>query len=189
MPDYGISDALMDYLFRRRMFQREISCLGWPGAGIVSLTSDGVTGEVNFDFVTAWVRFMKERPKSVVMIHTHPPGMDEMSPTDWNMVHGWRIGFGVPVWYIVVTNGVSRYYLCTGDKKGTNRQDMGLMSFPNDSHEACYLYIVLYGLSMAKETLGEEGYSGIARSLNGSSELFSGILRRVEEWTMTGDKK
>jgi len=96
------------------IFQREVAAFWTPETGRIWLGSDDSTGSVNFDWDAIWpvVRDSKPRPTMAFMFHTHPHGVERMSSTDRNMLFGWSLALGMPVWFTVYCNGEYCDYLC-----------------------------------------------------------------------------
>ena len=77
----------------------EVSCM-LTEKGVIDMQR-GTPGSVEFDFSTAW----KIKPANLLLIHTHPQGMDELSKIDHNMLQGWTLAFTIPITAIVLTRG------------------------------------------------------------------------------------
>lgn len=96
-----------------KTFQREVACLLIPGTDFVSITTNNNPGAVEFDFFRLW-EYYKENKKhitSISLIHTHPPGFDEMSITDRNMVDGWYKAFSnLRIEYSIIQNNLETFY-------------------------------------------------------------------------------
>lgn len=88
-------------------YRREVALMHIPGTDFVSITTQDNPAAVEFDFHPAWEKFkaLEEKPPCIFMFHTHPPGFDDMSSTDRNMVHGWNTAFGVPVAFLICQEG------------------------------------------------------------------------------------
>ena len=104
-------------------FHREMACFLVPGNKVLSLTSNGFLGAVDFDFPEIWKQLKDIKCDHVCMIHSHPPGCNRMSLTDENMVYGWVQGLGKPVFYIIVTEDGFVTYLCQRNKDNINKVD------------------------------------------------------------------
>jgi len=160
---YNFVNAIADFCDDNLSFQREVSCFATKEDGIISITSNNSAGSVEFDFFTIWEYFKKNKPMDVCMIHTHPNGVDFMSQTDENMVHGWVLALGVPILFVIRTNKYRTEYLCT---KRDNKVIISEISakFSNKS----YLLInSIYGMSKSDE-LSQDAIDNVTKNLKES---------------------
>lgn len=106
--------AIADFFNPKRHYRREVACFLDSEMNILSLSSSNCGAEVEFDWFSIWdqIKSMKKYPSQVFMLHSHPPGYNRMSPTDRNMVNGWVVALGIPIWYIILVDGEYCHYLC-----------------------------------------------------------------------------
>lgn len=190
----NVIDAQLNYWDASLCFQREVSCFITPEHGVISITTgiienveeaiktDGCGGAVDFDWDKIWgfLRKQEVRPSRIIMLHTHPMGLDRMSSTDLNMVQGWRLGLGVPVHFLVVTqvmsegvDGVIAYYCVDKDENKKIQVKWSGKSGPID-HQTLDIVIlseILYGMSKSA-SLSHEDVSEIEETLKRSSLRF-----------------
>jgi hypothetical protein len=98
-------DAQICYADPSLDFLREVSCFITPEHGLLSLTTNDSGGSVDFGWDKIWdtLRSSKIKSSCVIMIHSHPRGLYTMSSIDLNMVQGWRLALGVPIYFNIVT--------------------------------------------------------------------------------------
>ncbi len=98
-------------LFLNSGFQRETSCFYTPEHNFLSLTSDDSPGSVDFNWEKIWGKIQDSniKPSCAYMVHSHPPCCYEMSPTDKNMVQGWRMALGCPIFFSVLSANKNKY--------------------------------------------------------------------------------
>jgi hypothetical protein len=101
-----------------------------------------------------------ERNKYCVIVHTHPPGCDGMSETDYNMVYGWCLAIGAPVYYIIITGNIISCWCC--QKESENRLiwsfDYLNVSFESTSRLLFLILFsnIMYGISKTKDKIDSE---------------------------------
>ena len=157
---YNFVNAIADFCDDNLSFQREVSCFATKEDGIISITSNNSAGSVEFDFFTIWEYFKKNKPKEVCMIHTHPNGVDFMSSTDRNMVHGWVLALGIPILFVIRTNKYRTEYLCAKEDNKVKISEISAI-FANQS----YLLInSIYGMSKSKE-ISQEAIDNVTKNL------------------------
>jgi hypothetical protein len=150
---YNIFDAIADQEDASRSYQRETSFFYSPSHGVISMTTNDSGGMVEFDFFTIWEALKQgNRPKEVYMIHSHPPGMNRMSSVDFNMIHGWCLALGIPIWFIIVTEETTVYYSCYYDKQNkiVVRDFLGENEHGHDHIDMELAAKIIYGLSKAE---------------------------------------
>ncbi len=150
----NILDAQICYADTSLDFLREVSCFITPEHGLLSLTTNDSGGSVDFGWDKIWdtLRASKVKSSCVIMIHSHPNGMPTMSSIDFNMVQGWRLALGVPIYFDIVTKSgfgglVSS---CKVDRDENKKIVMQLVKFNaiNDfKFNYRILYEIIYGLS------------------------------------------
>ena len=160
MKKYNAIDALLDYEDTSLSYTREVSCFAVPDHGILSMTTNNSAGAVEFDFFTIW-EFLKKQEKKVeeaFMLHSHPPSMNQMSGIDRNMVYGWCLALGIPIWFLVITQDQIVVYFCELDKelKQVTRDYRGLYNHWDLAGDFGYLSDVMYGLSMSNRIQSED---------------------------------
>jgi proteasome lid subunit RPN8/RPN11 len=181
-PTNNVLSALIAYNDDRLPFNREISCFVIPNKGIISMTTNNSAGGVEFDFFHIWeqIKKMEERPNYVYMIHTHPPYLNKMSDTDENMIEGWAMALGIPIFIIVVTPENLTAYLCQLEKQGSHKTvlkqfyaDIDLTNHREyiAHQEICILAKIMYGLSKL-EPLPNEDLNIISNYINDSGLVF-----------------
>jgi proteasome lid subunit RPN8/RPN11 len=102
-------------------YQREVSCFFVPKHGVLSVTSNNSAGAVEFDFFTIWQKLKEIEYDEVCMIHSHPPGANYMSQTDFNMVYGWVQAIGKPIYFPIVTENQVNNFLCQRSPENKNK--------------------------------------------------------------------
>jgi hypothetical protein len=190
----NVIDAQLNYWDASLPFQREVSCFITPEYGVISLTTgliehngepvktDGCGGAVDFDWDKIWGFLRKQEAKAskVIMLHSHPAGHDAMSSTDLNMVQGWRLGLGVPIDFLIVTQyshtedieGVIVEYQVDRDENKKMTISAGYTK-PVDIYTLDLVIVaeVVYGMSKASE-LSHEDVDEIERTLKQSRLRF-----------------
>ena len=68
----------------------------------IDICTDNSSGHVSFDFWKIWEIWKKQNFDTLVMIHTHPKGMNELSSIDHNMLDGWVKAFPIPILFVIV---------------------------------------------------------------------------------------
>ena len=122
MKQYNVIDAMLAYADASLGFSREVSCFATPTHGIISTTSNNSAGSVEFDFFAIkdkiWeLKDKGEWPEVLYMLHTHPMGLNRMSGVGIdNMVQGWCMAFGIPIWFLVLTEDQIATYICSINK-------------------------------------------------------------------------
>lgn len=175
----NIVNAQLNYWDDSLDFNREVSCFATPEHGVISVTSDNCSGAVAFGWDEIWgfLRSQESRPKKIIMIHTHPFGCINMSSTDANMVQGWRMGFGVPVEFWVISQtaesiGIAHKYLCDRN----NEKKMFIMDMSVELVRSVYPALqitsqILYGMSKS-EKLDADDMVSIENQLKESRMTF-----------------
>jgi hypothetical protein len=154
MKKYNVIDAMIAYADTSLDFSREVSCFSIPSYGIVSATSNNSAGSVEFDWFTVKDQIWKLKaegndPKEVYMLHTHPMGYNRMSSIDRNMVHGWCLALGIPIWFLVITEEEIATYLCSLDQE-TKKVERDLIDLSKHEDACIDLRVmceIMYGLS------------------------------------------
>ena len=161
----NIIDAQICYNDTSLDFLREVSCFITPEHGLLSLTTNDSGGSVDFGWDKIWdtLRSSKVKSSCVIMIHSHPMGMSTMSSIDFNMVQGWRLALGVPIYFNIVTQGcgwfgslmngglsLGRVSSCKVDRDENkkivvNSEIFNEVEYLNRSYRI--LYEIIYGLS------------------------------------------
>jgi len=138
-------------------FSRELSCFAVPSYGIISTTSNNSAGSVEFDWFTIkdkiWeLKAKGESPEVAYMLHTHPMGFNRMSGTDHNMVQGWCLALGIPIWFLVITEEQIATYICSINKE-TKKVERDLVDLSNHE-DACIdlrmMAEIMYGVSKSQ---------------------------------------
>ena len=148
-----VINALLNYWDTSLHFKREVSCLATPEHGVISMTSNDFAGSVDLDWDKVW-GFIKSdgiKPTKVVMLHTHPKDMVDMSGIDFNMVQGWRMALGVPVKFLVVTQDYVTHYICNRDEN--KKMSVTFEDYVKNGDNYPDLMIaarIMYGMSKAK---------------------------------------
>jgi hypothetical protein len=98
-------------LHESHIYQRETSCFYTPEHQFLSLSSDDSPGSVDFNWEKIWdkIRGSNIKPSCAYMVHSHPPCCYKMSSIDGNMVQGWRMALGCPIWFIVLSANKNKY--------------------------------------------------------------------------------
>jgi hypothetical protein len=192
----NVIDAQLNYWDTSLQFQREVSCFITPQHGLISLTTgiiendelvktEGCGGAVDFDWDKIWgfLRNQETKASKVIMLHSHPTGHDVMSPTDLNMCQGWRLGLGVPIYFLITTQyvrvseaykieGIITHYIVDRDenKKITisNAYKNPIDIYPLDLKIVAK---IVYGMSKA-EDLSHEDVAKIEKELKQSKLQF-----------------
>jgi proteasome lid subunit RPN8/RPN11 len=160
----NIIDAQICYADTSLDFLREVSCFITPEHGLLSLTTNDSGGSVDFGWDKIWdaLRSSKVKSSCVIMIHSHPNGISTMSSIDFNMVQGWRLALGVPIYFNIVTQGfgwfvgwnggwsLGRVSSCKVDRDENkkivvNSEVFNEVEYLNRSYRI--LYEIIYGLS------------------------------------------
>ena len=172
LTTYNSIDAQLDYLDTSLDFHREISCFAFPNVGIVSHTTNGSTGEVEFDWFSIKDRFFdlknkNQTPQAAYMLHTHPMGYNRMSSTDRNMVYGWCLALWIPIYFMVLTEEEAVTYICSVNEKKKVERDLLDVSRHDDlCVELEVLVKTLYGLSKSKdEDFTQTGFDKVMTDL------------------------
>ena len=152
----NIIDIQLNFLDTTFGFKREVSCFASPVNGVISITTDDSAGSVEFDFFEIWETLKGNNPRAdqAYMIHSHPPGINRMSSTDENMVYGWRLALGIPIYYFVVTEDGIAKYICDRKENGNpGIKSEGFFAYGdlNISSALHVLATVVYGLSVAEK--------------------------------------
>ena len=154
MKQYSVIDAMFAYADTSLGFSREVSCFAIPSHGIISATSNNSAGSVEFDWFTIkdkiWeLKAKNESPEVAYMLHTHPMGFNRMSGTDHNMVQGWCIALGIPIWFLVITEEEIATYICSinQDTKKVERDLVDLSSHEDACIDLSLMAEIMYGLS------------------------------------------
>lgn len=146
--------AVADYFNTSLKYRREVACFLNDDMRMLSLSTSNNPSLVKFDWDNIWpqIRDAKHRPHEVFMIHTHPPGVNRMSPMDRNMVYGWVRALGLPIRYSIICESEYRHYYCskvdgkiTTEDRGSDYDHTGLGDYHGE-----LLKMVLEGLSYAE---------------------------------------
>jgi len=144
----------MNYKDRSCPYLREVSLFATPEHGIINLTTNDNGSAVDFDFFEIWkyIKESKVKPSRIQMFHSHPPSVRSMSTIDYNMLSGWRIAMGVPVYFYVITPDRISSYIC--DKKDGEKPH--LENCMGGNFEAYGRLIdlvsqIIYGISSTKD--------------------------------------
>jgi len=189
----NVIDAQLNYWDTSLHFEQEVSCFITPEHGVISLTTgltedtngvqtEGCGGAVDFDWDKIWGFLRKQETKAskVIMLDSHPAGHDQMSPTDLNMVQGWRLGLGVPIDFLIVTQythtedieGVITHYQVDRDE---NRKMTvsGAYKKPVEIHSLDLVMVaeIIYGMSK-ESSLSHGDVEGVEAVLSGASFKF-----------------
>jgi len=157
---YNAVNAIVDFCNDNLNFQREVSCFVTQEDGVISITSNNSAGAVEFDFFTIWEYFKKNKPKEVCMIHTHPNGIDCMSSTDRNMVHGWVLALGIPILFVIRTNKYRTEYLCEKKDGKVIINEINAKYSP----QSYFLINTIYGMSKSNE-LSQEAIDNVTNNI------------------------
>lgn len=190
---YNALDAMVDYADASLGFSREVSCFALPLANkalneVISITSNDSAGSVEFDWFTikdaVWNLRKTNEVKAAYMLHTHPMGFNRMSTIDRNMVHGWCIALGIPIWFLVVTEEEIATYLCSLNQE-TKKVEKDLLDLSKHEDACIDLRIVselMYGLS--KCPTSNFTYNSLNKVLDTINE--SGIrFEYIHSWNET----
>lgn len=187
MKQYNVIDALLDYSDASLGYSREVSCFAVPNHGIISTTSNDSAGSVEFDWFTIKDKIWELKkngndPEVVYMLHTHPPGLNRMSSTDRNMVYGWAMALGIPIWFLVVTEDEIATYLCSlnQETKQVERDLLDLSSHEDACIDLRMMSEIMYGLSKAKN-FSNEILNKIFEDVKSSALGFN----YIHEWNTT----
>lgn len=158
MKQYNVIDAMIDYADTSLGFSREVSCFAVPSYGIISTTSNDSYGSVEFDWFTIKDKIWELKkdpilsPDVAYMLHTHPMGCNRMSSTDRNMVYGWCIALGIPIWFLVLTEEEIVSYICSlnQDTKKVERDLVDVSYHEDVCIDLRVITEVMYGLSKSK---------------------------------------
>lgn len=117
-------------------FKREVSCFLVPRQKVLSFTTDNVGGAVEFDFPCIWEQLKKMEYRHVCMIHSHPDGCYEMSDIDRNMVYGWVLALGVPIYFCILCDSNVTCYRCELHKEGSEKPKVIRRIVPFQSNQS-----------------------------------------------------
>lgn len=197
---YGILKMLIDNEAISLNFCREVACFLTPNQGLITLSTNNMSGGVELDFFKIWdVMRSGEKNPYCFIIHTHPPGCDGMSGTDKNMVYGWCQALGIPIYYTIITENVIRCWLCIRDKSNKSKiyrrfhfaldysEDLSRVV---DEYKAVQPSLVfwqlfakmLYGMSKTQQEISEECELDFKRNIDDCIQfLFFDKISRVED--------
>ena len=187
MKKYNVLDAMLDYDDTSLLFNREVSCFAVPSHGIISTTTNNSASGVEFDwfFIKDKIWELKakgEAPTEAYMLHTHPMGHNRMSTTDMNMVYGWCIALGIPIWFLVLTEEEVATYICKLDRetKKVERDLVDLSVYENLCPDLELISVIMYGLSKTRNT-SQEAFNRVFKSVKESGLGFD----YIHEWNAT----
>ena len=187
MKKYDVIDAMLDYNDTSLGFSREVSCFAVPDCGIISATSNNSKSGVEFDWFTIKDKIWElkrngETPEVAYMLHTHPMGLNRMSTIDFNMVHGWCIALGIPIWFLVLTEEEIASYICSLDQetKEVKRDFVDLSMYEDACIDLKIVAEVMYGLSKSG-TFDQEAFDRTFESIKASELSFE----YIHEWNAT----
>lgn len=180
---YNAIDALIDYEDASLHFAREVSCFATIEHGIISSTTSNSSGSVEFDFFSIWETLKKSavRGRVAYMIHSHPPKFNRMSTIDYNMVYGWCMAIGIPIWFLVITPDEVTSYLC-GLNRETKTVDNTLVDISNHYNLITDLRIianVIYGMSKA-DRIEQEDINKVVEYIENSKLDW----RKIHDWNL-----
>lgn len=192
MKQYNAIDATIDYADTSLDFSREVSCfaipLGLEGREeIISVTSNDSAGSVEFDWFTVKDAIWKLKAENVnvnavYMLHTHPMGYNRMSGTDRNMVYGWCMALGIPIWFLVITEEEIATYVCSLNQE-TKQVERDLVDLSKHEDACIDLRIIselMYGLSKAQD-FNPERLNRVFEYVKSSSISFD----IIHDWNQT----
>lgn len=191
MKQYNVIDALLSYADTSLDFSREVSCFALPSCGIISVTSNDSMGSVEFDWFTIKNKIWKLKndgnaPEIAYMLHTHPPSFNRMSSIDRNMVYGWCMALGIPIWFLVLTENEIATYLCSlnQETKKVERDLVDLSCHEDVCIDLRMITEIMYGLSKAphRSNFGSfnEIFNRIFEEINSSRLGFN----YIHEWNV-----
>lgn len=137
-------------------FSREVACFCTDVSGVIAVNTSNSPGHVEFDFFTIWeaIKNGERTPNCACMTHTHPPGVKCMSHIDKNMVHGWCVGLGLPVFCFIVADYALGCYRCEFKNSKLEIKDISDRYRSLSSAEE-FMYSVIYGMSMSPDDFDE----------------------------------
>jgi len=172
-PKYNAVDAVVSSMSVENSFQREVSFFMTEEDGVISANTNDSGGMVEFDFPTIWekIKSKGKRTEQFYMIHSHPSGLNRMSSIDYNMVHGWCVALGEPIWFIIITEEEIVFYLCRLNKqdKTVSRDLVGTYNYWSAPGIASFsaLAHMVYGLSKSNGITNVQ-MNNIANEINES---------------------
>ena len=143
-------ESLRTYFDTSSEYRREVACFWTKETGILSMTTNNSAGVVEFNWFEVWcgIKPLYPRPECSVMMHSHPPGCDNMSGIDYNMVYGWVTALGMPIYYVIVLPTHYHGYICSKPSKDQMEiEDLGLIPHGEASASHQLVCYVLQGLS------------------------------------------
>lgn len=145
--------AIRDFSNPELSYNKEVACFLDGDKNILSLSTSNNPAAVAFDWDLIWekVKSLEVYPTEFSMIHTHPPGMENMSTTDRNMVHGWVQGLGRPIWFAIICEDKCHLYLCDKFEKKVRIQDLGFGNMGDGVPFGGMLQMVMRGISQSNE--------------------------------------
>jgi len=163
MKQYNIIDAMIDYDDTSLVFSREVSCFAILDEDVISATTNNSSSGVEFDWFSIkdkiWdLKSKNMEPSVAYMLHTHPMGYNRMSTIDMNMVYGWCMALGVPIWFLVLTEEEVAFYICSLNQE-TKKIERDLVNLSKHEDLCCDLRTItniIYGLSKTHNLTSEE---------------------------------
>lgn len=145
--------AIRDFFNQELSYNKEVACFLDGDRKILSLSTSNNPSAVAFDWDSIWekIKSLEVYPNEFSMIHTHPPGMENMSSTDRNMVHGWVQGLGRPIWFAIICEDKCHLYLCDKFEKKVRIQDLGFGDIGDGVPYGGMLQMVMRGISQSNE--------------------------------------
>lgn len=175
-----------DDLYDDLSFQREVCMLWTPKHGTIDISTNDSPGAVDFDFEAAHREIIQNniRPNILYMIHSHPNFLRRMSSIDESMLHGWVLGFGLPIMFLIVVEDAIVYNLAFKDKETKKVIQLELFKVPRKHihiPECQILIDVIYGLSKLNDCPSKSDLDLITRQFNVSSfDLHKGHIPLIE---------
>lgn len=190
--------AIRDFSDPSLSYNKETACfLEGDNKRILSLSTSNNPVAVAFDWGEIWpkIKELEHYPDEFSMIHTHPPGMENMSSVDRNMVHGWVQGLGRPIWFAIICEEKYHLYYCQKIDGKVKIEDLGFVKIGNGIRHGEMLQMVMRGISQGTEDYFLDGIVQEMNSIMNSGEnpvpvwpanrmeglsLLSSLLREVE---------
>lgn len=146
--------AIRDSLDENLSYNKETACfLEGDNNEILSISTSNNPASVAFDWEEIWpkIKALKSYPEEFIMIHTHPPGMEEMSSIDRNMVHGWVRALGRPIWFSIICERKFHLYYCRKVDGKIGIEDHGFLKISEGLPNGDMIQMVMRGVSQSVE--------------------------------------
>ena len=151
--------AIRDFFNKDLSYNKETACFLVGGGTILSLSTLNQPAAVAFDWEKIWekVKGLDHYPDVFYMIHTHPPGMEDMSPIDRNMVHGWVQALGKTIRFAILCEGKYHLYRCQKIDKRVRIEDYGFREIGNEIPCGEIIGMIMTGISQGNDNYDLDG--------------------------------